>query len=74
MISYAWWVVLCFLNKLNIYQTLIRTIIKHLENIENRNSYIVSLINAYINRAIYTIKYCKEIKKTFCSNDIKTNL
>lgn len=38
-------------------------IINHLDNLENRNSYIVSLINADINGSIYTIKEIKNIIK-----------
>lgn len=39
------------------------TIIEYLDNIENRNSYIVSLINDNINKNIYTIKEIKNIIK-----------
>ncbi len=38
-------------------------IIKHLDNIENRNGYIISLINNDINNSIYTIKEIKTIIK-----------
>lgn len=38
-------------------------IINHLENIEGRNNYIVSLINSDINNSVYTIKEIKTIIK-----------
>ena len=38
-------------------------IIKYLDNIENRNAYIVSLINTDLNKSIYTIKEIKTIIK-----------
>ena len=38
-------------------------IINHLDNIENRNSYIVSLITTDISSSIYTIKEIKSIIK-----------
>ena len=38
-------------------------IINHLDKIENRNSYIISLINADINNFVYTIKEIKNIIK-----------
>ena len=38
-------------------------IIKYLDNIENRNGYIVSLINNDLNKSIYTIKEIKTIIK-----------
>lgn len=38
-------------------------IINHLDNLENRNNYIVSLINNDVNNNVYTIKELKEIIK-----------
>lgn len=38
-------------------------IINHLDNIENRNGYIISLINKDIDSSIYTIKEIKNIIK-----------
>ena len=38
-------------------------IINHLENIEGRNNYIISLINSDINNSVYTIKEIKTIIK-----------
>lgn len=42
-------------------------IINHLDNIENRNGYIVSLINTDIKNFIYTIKEIKNIIKPILS-------
>lgn len=42
-------------------------IINHLDNIENRNGYIISLINKDIDSSIYTIKEINNIIKTIFS-------
>ena len=54
-------------NNYKMYQFRVKksdiNIINHLDNIENRNGYIVSLINTDINNSIYTIKEIKNIIK-----------
>ena len=54
-------------NNYKMYQFRVKksddNIIKYLDNIENRNSYIVSLINTDLNKSIYTIKEIKTIIK-----------
>ena len=54
-------------NNYKMYQFMVKksdtNIIKHLDNMENRNSYIVSLINNDINSSIYTIKKIKNVIK-----------
>ena len=54
-------------NNYKMYQFRIKksdaNIINHLDNIENRNSYIVSLITTDISSSIYTIKEIKSIIK-----------
>lgn len=54
-------------NNYKMYQFRVKktdiNIINHLDNIENRNGYIVSLINTDINSSIYTIKEIKTIIK-----------
>lgn len=42
-------------------------IINHLDNIENRNGYIISLINKDIDSSIYTIKEINNIIKPIFS-------
>ena len=50
-------------NNYKMYQFRVKksddNIIKYLDNIENRNGYIVSLINTDLNKSIYTIKEIK---------------
>lgn len=54
-------------NNYKMYQFRVKksddNIIKYLDNIENRNGYIVSLINTDLNKSIYTIKEIKTIIK-----------
>lgn len=54
-------------NSYKMYQFRVKksdaNIIKYLDNIENRNAYIVSLINTDLNKSIYTIKEIKTIIK-----------
>ena len=54
-------------NNYKMYQFRVKksdaNIIKYLDNIENRNCYIVSLINTDLNKSIYTIKEIKTIIK-----------
>lgn len=54
-------------NNYKMYQFRVKksdtNIIKHLDNMENRNSYIISLINNDINSSIYTIKKIKNVIK-----------
>ena len=54
-------------NNYKMYQFRVKksddNIIKYLDNIENRNGYIVSLINNDLNKSIYTIKEIKTIIK-----------
>lgn len=54
-------------NNYKMYQFRIKKsdtdIINYLDNIENRNSYIFSLINTDMNKSIYTIKKIKNIIK-----------
>lgn len=54
-------------NNYKMYQFRVKksddNIIKYLDNIENRNAYIVSLINTDLNKSIYTIKEIKTIIK-----------
>ena len=54
-------------NNYKMYQFRVKksdiNIINHLDNIENRNGYIISLINTDINSSIYTIKEIKNIIK-----------
>lgn len=54
-------------NNYKMYQFRVKksddNIIKYLDNIENRNGYIVSLINSDLNKSIYTIKEIKTIIK-----------
>ena len=54
-------------NNYKMYQFRVKksddNIIKYLDNIENRNVYIVSLINTDLNKSIYTIKEIKTIIK-----------
>ena len=54
-------------NNYKMYQFRVKksdvNIINHLDNIENRNGYIVSLINTDIKNSIYTIKEIKNIIK-----------
>ena len=54
-------------NNYKMYQFRVKksdiNIINHLDNIENRNSYIVSLINTDINNSICSIKEIKSIIK-----------
>ena len=54
-------------NNYKMYQFRVKksddNIIKYLDNIENRNGYIVSLINTDLNKSIYTIKKIKTIIK-----------
>lgn len=54
-------------NNYKMYQFRVKksddNIIKYLDNIENRNGYIVSLINNDLNKSIYTIKKIKTIIK-----------
>lgn len=54
-------------NNYKMYQFRVKktesNIIDHLDNIENRNSYIISLINENINGDVYTIKQLKGIIK-----------
>lgn len=54
-------------NNYKMYQFRVKksddNIIKYLDNIENRNGYIVSLINSDLNKSIYTIKGIKTIIK-----------
>lgn len=54
-------------NNYKMYQFRVKksdaNIIKYLDSIENRNGYIVSLINTDLNKSIYTIKEIKTIIK-----------
>lgn len=54
-------------NNYKMYQFRVKksddNIIKYLDNIENRNGYIVSLINTDLNKSIYTIKEIKTLIK-----------
>lgn len=54
-------------NNYKMYQFRVKksdaNIIKYLDSIENRNGYIVSLINTDLNKPIYTIKEIKTIIK-----------
>ena len=54
-------------NNYKMYQFRVRktdsNIIEHLDNLENRNNYLVSLINNDINSNVYTIKQIKTIIK-----------
>lgn len=54
-------------NNYKMYQFRVKksdaNIIKYLDSIENRNGYIVSLINTDLNKSIYTIKKIKTIIK-----------
>lgn len=54
-------------NNYKMYQFRVKksddNIIKYLDNIKNRNGYIVSLINNDLNKSIYTIKGIKTIIK-----------
>jgi len=54
-------------NNYKMYQFRVKksddNIIKYLDNIENRNGYILSLINTDLNKSIYTIKEIKAIIK-----------
>ena len=58
-------------NNYKMYQFRVKksdiNIINHLDNIENRNGYIVSLINTDIKKSIYTIKEIKNIIKPILS-------
>lgn len=54
-------------NNYKMYQFRVKksdtNIINHLNNLSNRNGYIVSLINEDVNRGVYTIKEIKNIIK-----------
>lgn len=54
-------------NNYKMYQFRVKktdiNLINHLDNIENRNNYIVSLLNTDVNHPVYTIKEIKNIIK-----------
>ena len=54
-------------NNYKMYQFRVKktetTIINYLDNVENRNKYIMELIDSDVNRSVYTIKEIKNIIK-----------
>ena len=65
-------------NKYKMYQFRVKKsdneIIDYLDTVENRNQYIVSLINEHINRSVYTIKEIKNLIKPILNKYGITNI